>query len=332
MTEVKIHKSINGLAEKWKQLEDTVSPFQTFEINNAVWQSRLFYYVRQKLTFVYAEVLDDGVTRLIAPLCKSSKGEYSSLSSINGLRNYDFVYSHFEAPEKIDYYTAALLDSLKGPVQFDCVREDSPIVRYAMSNQHISTVEQLEQGAIYFGNSYGEYHSSLSKNTRQNLRTAYNRMNTDNRKYSFEVFNGTPVPGKLIKELMSVYCKRRSEKYNNASFFHSMYLRYFDWQTREYENSGPFFTAVLKIDDKVAAFMSGFTDTNKGTVSIPRLAIDSCYGRYSPGILLLNETAKYFESNSDYQWLDLFGRSATYKLQMNAKPYYKYNVEIGKIT
>ena len=335
MIELKLHRTIRSLKKQWKKLEIGVSPFQTYDMNKAVWNHRLFFLLREKLIFVYAEVIDNGNTKLIAPLAyrkgkNTKERKYIALSEINGLRNYDFVYSHMASTQELDYYTSFLINSIDCELDLNWVCEESPILRYAGKHTETATVEKLEQGAICFGSSYDKYFSGLSKNAKQNIRTAYNRLIADGKRYDFHVFYREPIPKEIVRSMMNVYCRRRSEKYNNMSLLHSVYLKYLDWQTHLYANSLFSFTACLKINGSIAAFLSGYVDAKQRIVSVPRLAIDSDHGRYSPGIVLMNETAKYFAEHETLQKLDLYGFEAAYKRQMGAELYYKYRIGIKR--
>lgn len=56
-----------------------------------------------------------------------------------------------------------------------------------------------------------EYNAHLTKSTRQNLRTALNRMNTDGLSYRYEIYEGT-IDNVLAEKLVNLHLKRNIEK------------------------------------------------------------------------------------------------------------------------
>lgn len=285
------------------------------------------YTFKQRLRIVYAEIVDDGRTVMILPLMKDSGGKIFSLSSMNGLKNYDAIYDIAETREYLMKCVEFFFSETEGDIELDDVSDNSPIVDWAEQNPVQIEKEEIEQIRIPYPTTHEEYIAGLTKNAKQNIRTAYNRMRSDEKSFQFEFYEGQPVPEKEHRELLNVYCKRRREKYHNASVIHSLYLKYLDWITKECQNDENSINAVLKIDGRVAAFMSGFRNIQRREVSIPRLAIDADFSRYSPGVVLLNETAKALIKSRAIQFLDLYGNTAPYKKQMGGQLYYKYKIK-----
>lgn len=174
---------------------------------------------------------------------------------------------------------------------------------------------------IFIGNTYEEYYSKLSKSTRQNIRTAYNRMNKDGLDYKFDFIINKPLGKEKLSQIIDIYCERHSSRYNvKTSKLKKFYLKHFDFSTKcqqKYKN----IYCLLYINDKIAAFMSGLINEKDESVIIPRLSIVEDFYRYSPGIVLINETAKKFEKFPSLNNLDLSKGNETYKTVMGGIVY-----------
>lgn len=73
---------------------------------------------------------------------------------------------------------------------------------------------------------------------------------------------------------------------------------------------------MLYIDNELAAFMGGLTSQGEEDYIVPRLSINSKYGFYSPGMLLVNETVRYMINKTSIRNLDLSLGTETYKSKM----------------
>ncbi len=73
--------------------------------------------------------------------------------------------------------------------------------------------------------------------------------------------------------------------------------------------------------ENVAAFMGGLTSQGEENYIVPRLSINSKYRFYSPGMLLVNETARYMINKTSIRNLDLSLETETYKSKMGGVKY-----------
>ena len=78
----------------------------------------------------------------------------------------------------------------------------------------------------------------------------------------------------------------------------------------------------------IAAFLSGLIDKNSKSVIIPRLSINDDFLKYSPGIVLINETAKKLAENKNIDNLDLSKGDEQYKFSMGGEVYYTMNFDV----
>ena len=172
---------------------------------------------------------------------------------------------------------------------------------------------------------------SLSKNVRQNIRTAYNRLQKDGKCLGMLVFRGglynTEMqqvsnsttkkinPQKFFDNLMEMYYRRHEHQY----CFKLSWLRkkITNVSNKGYIHLEEGLTIILTCDQKPCAFLSGYISGREFVV--PRLTFDDELKFYSPGILLVNETMKYLFSREDLDCLDLGIGKEDYKFKMGGQ-------------
>lgn len=74
--------------------------------------------------------------------------------------------------------------------------------------------------------------------------------------------------------------------------------------------------SLLSIDGVIVAFLVGFISSNGKTFTIPRLAICSEHGAYSPGTLLIFETIRRLLEETRVENFDLSHGGEPYKFAM----------------
>lgn len=85
---------------------------------------------------------------------------------------------------------------------------------------------------------------------------------------------------------------------------------------------------VLLIDGKVGAFMHGFYNEGLKSFEVPKLAMNEEYSWYSPGLVLVNETAKKFIEDGHIQYIDLTRGTEKYKTDMGGQFYETHAITI----
>ena len=204
------------------------------------------------------------------------------------------------------------------------VPEDS-ISKKVLESQNIVEQAEIDNVRIQFGE-YEEYVKSLSKSTRQNLRTAKNRIIKDGRQFSLVSNLEANLPASTINNCVSIYSNRQGSKYGKG-FLNRISVNTINYTTAMMrKNDGVIF--VLEIDGNVAAFMFGYINREKNSIEIPKLAIDETYAFYSPGMILVDQTIEYLQENTNIRTLDLCRGTENYKLKMGGEIYKTYNFTI----
>lgn len=178
---------------------------------------------------------------------------------------------------------------------------------------------------IDYTEDYDNYYASLSKHARQNLRTAYNRLVTDGKKYEFSFYFGK-LNGKDANKLKDIYLNRRVSKYNNMNFLKKLVFKIDEPISNVCFGLNNSFTSIVSINGTPVAFMSGII--SRGEALVPRLAIDDKFARYSTGVILVNETIKELINRKIY-CLNLATGTETYKTQMGGNEYNVMKLEIS---
>lgn len=147
--------------------------------------------------------------------------------------------------------------------------------------------------------SHEAYVASLPKNIYKNIRKAYNHLTTDGKTMELKVFDHAhQAPAHTLRHLWRFYFRRkmmwRSQKANALTHLTTTLKAIYEMKSgcataslRQLPSAELY---VLEIDHQPASFMIVYR--HRDHLLMPRLAIDTSFGRYSPGILLILEAAK----------------------------------------
>lgn len=123
--------------------------------------------------------------------------------------------------------------------------------------------------------------------------------------------------------MLKLYYKRHEQRYNvQTSALKKWYLEHLNFVTVNLRQWKDAMSVMLFVDDELAAFMGGFISHGEGSYAVPRLSINEKFGFYSPGILLVNETARYMQENTPLRILDLSQGTESYKYKMGGTEHY----------
>lgn len=343
MYRLRIHKTLLSVKSSWKRLEENsgaeASAYQSYYVNAVVKKRLPVYGLKERYGARYLELLEDGKPVLILPVCKyRGRNEYCSIGKFNGFQVYDCIYSREMTIEKMQQCMEFILKTLHlDRLVLYNVPEYSVLYQAVNSRKVFCDGYSISTGSndnvtIDTENDYDLWHSKLSKSTRQNIRTAYNRMNTDGVQLRVEILRGERIKRKTLDHLIDLYCKRHEERYDVATSAGKMlYLKYLDFSTaclRSYRDN---FCAMVYMNGQLAAFMSGLVEKQGRSVVIPRLSIEDQFSRYSPGVVLINETVKWLASDTGIRFLDLSKGAEGYKLSMGGQMYDTHSIEFAKV-
>ena len=341
--ELRTHRTLVALRSAWRKLHKTTvssaSVYQSYFVNAAVKRRMPIYALQEKYTVRYLELRDDGETVLIVPLCRYwGRKDYCSLGKFNGFQVYDFIYSKDMTAQKMEEYLSFILSKQNPTVitlenvpqssmLYKCVENAVEFANYDL------TITQNDNVSITVGESYDLWVAGLSKSARQNLRTAYNRMAADGVDMCCKVYRGERINRKLLNQLIDIYCDRHSDRYGvPTSSVKKWYLKYLDFSTACQQHYQDNLCVVIYMNGKIAAFLSGMIEKEGTSAVIPRLSIVDEFARYSPGMVLINETLKRFTSDLRISCLDLSKGAERYKLTMGGNLYHTYSMKLVRKT
>lgn len=286
---------------------------------------------------VYAARDERGVI-LCAPLHLGADGEWSVVAGdIVELDFVDFLYARRHEPELAEAFAAVMRRMREDGIGSVTWRylETGGVTSALIARLPHSRPEAFANVRIPIADGAPDFAASLPKNARSVERVARNRLRRDRRSVSFSfrssagIGEGMSGPGarRLLRECRSVYLERQRRRYGHGGcqarlfFLHGCYI------SLSIPGSSSF-AAVLRIDGRVAAYMEGYVNAARSALEVPRIAIDTEFARYSPGRLLVTETAGWLRACSRIRSIDLCRGDELYKLALGGTRYETATVRI----
>lgn len=205
---------LSKIEPDWKRLEagSEMTSFQSYD-----WSLLLLKDIKEKLlrSIFWKPVFichfnDDGKIDMIAPLVVQSRSvnlRFYSMTSgicILGEKSYsdylNFIYDGW-SDEAADEIFGFIHDNYSGlELRFNNVPESSSLAKYISARFEL--LNRDGETAVFVKNpaDADEYYKSLSKNTRQNIRTAYNRLAKSG--FEYEITLCDTVPDKASEKVM----------------------------------------------------------------------------------------------------------------------------------
>lgn len=268
-------------------------------------------------------------TKIICPLAiDSRRKEVFLLGDFSAVGYCDMIYGPNVTDEHFDTVVNGLKNRYPGySMKFNKVNEGSALCAYLLRRRE--SISQGECVCVSLSEDYEAYYQALSKHSRQNIRTAYNRMNRDEKTYEFEIIQGTGrLTSRQRDDISRVYCTRMRDKFGDEVLpYPIMYVaqRYFNPIAGSLATLDSQFHALLYIDGELAAFLSGLRNGDGSRIVVPRLSMNGKFDFYDPGIVLLRETAEYLCREHPNTELDLSRGNEKYKYTMGGKPHFNHN-------
>ncbi|MDB2068696.1 GNAT family N-acetyltransferase [Clostridium perfringens] len=288
----KSYSSIYGAKKSWLQIisNNSQNIYQTYEFNRLCYLYRITSLSNLKKGNILCDFIvgyENGVPVCIAPLVidKKPKKCIRLLGHGTNAGYLDFIYSNEKYVN--DMYEYVKTKYVEYEFEFIFVKEKSPLTKIMRS------IENFNNYSIHIED-YDEYFSGLSKSTRQNIRTSYNRISKDGRTYKLCVFDKNYKDlEKVLYYCNEIYHKRKKDWLEENIEYSTKIKRKIlkrDVINQSMRRLDQSIIAVLIIDNNPAAYFMGLKYDDG--IYIPRLAIDMEYSRYSPGIILINEFLK----------------------------------------
>lgn len=321
---------LNQIQDVWRILQtgEEMTLFQSYQ-----WFQMLSdCYVpmdTREFESIYAVVKLDNTPCMIAPLwivkktfrILNTKGAY--LLGRRSFSDYlNFVYQHFDG-SAFDYLLNDL--SKKYGIKyftFENFRESTSAYVYIVKNYKICRNSEYPSVGLNLPSSIDGYHKMLSKNSRQNLRTANNRLKKDGRSLVFN-FDDQQVDKELCLKIresklvaksahFSLYFKYKyrilnSLRYRFHGFIPIMHYPESKLMTA-YDNQG-----------KLRAFFNYAYDPDDTRIRVMAAGTDLDFARYSPGMLLMYNFIMNAIEEGVLKEVDLTRGDEKYKFSLGGK-------------
>lgn len=287
MIEIKKTYWMPSIKHQWKTLEKEnkgLSPFQLYDFVYNLWMNYYPYVIIRKAFPVFYQVFEEREMVMIVPLNKHFDGRFSIFGDVNGCEYCDCIYK--EGADVLRYINA-LKEYLGTPLKFSMVQESSPLYEALSKSDQYRFQYEKKNIEIKFTPDYLSYFSSLSKSVRQNLRTSYNRMRKEQHKMEFIFIKNdklyhsayvdenapqaTDLPdypfdkisykqkSSWYNKFIDLYVERHKQQYEvRTSWLKKQYLKHLNFSTVSLKHLDNSSSACVFIDNKLAAFMSGF--------------------------------------------------------------------------
>lgn len=330
---------IKEIQELWRTLykdNDNLSFYQSYEWNSCLEKqfhaSKMLRYRGCQLVY-YAF---DG--QVILPLIIDSKNKIISLLGHKESSDYlSFIFKNLDDNLLQKILNFLLIKYENFCLYFDKINESNILCEMlqkvkTLQNCNVKS-EKKECVYIPLNADMDSFYRSLSKNARQNYRTAKNRLKRDQHSYQVrtnvikldDLQAGTFY--KLYRERRD-YCDKREifiKKIRHSAKKMISFIPGFSVidPLTLYSLQVPVFLSSIFVDNELAAFCEGNYNNRKGTISIARIATNEVYYSYSPGQILLIETLEQLKDQIHF--FDLTRGVEDYKFKLNGKKHYNYS-------
>ena len=329
-----VEAKFEQVEKEWREFYNKashISPYMSYDFQkvykNQLWASKNTFCAEYKVYKGY----ENAQLLVLIPIIKVKNAIYIA-GDFRATGYLDLLYSDEITDGQLEQAIKDFIVFMKKyELYFRKINQSSRLcgILNRLTNGFSETIKKGICVNIPFANDYDEYFSMLSKSTRQNIRTVHNRLFREGKKMTLETYIGYRVPAKLNKELVGIYQKRASERSGKANRIIQFVQEKLNPMTLSLNCSDNSFLSVLRFDSVIAGYMQGLI-TQKGDVAvIPRLAINSDFGVYCPGGVLVTETIRWLIGNSHIRNLDLSRGDEKYKYVYGGKEHYNFDFTIS---
>lgn len=324
---VKIYKRITEIEHIWNKLYKSsleMSFFQSYEWNLAAeinfFRKKEQFKGRKLIYMVFEE-------SLIMPLVVDYiKKEISILGQDESSDYLSFIYQVFNPDDVVNAINYVLDKYPEYKLILDKINQNNLLTKYIQRGIDSVTVIENRKDCVYIPTKRenSTFYESLSKGTRQNYRTAKNRLKNDGHTYQVRIEDGK-ISQEKARRLYDLYrarrndCDSRNELYKTVSrtlkaLTEIILNRKPIDLLSYYAQHEPVFLSEIYIDGEFAAFCEGSYNNRNDVISIARVATNSKYYTYSPGQILLIDTIESVKN--DVAYFDLTRGSEDYKFKL----------------
>ena len=325
-----IEGKFEQVEKEWRDFYSTsrnISPYMSYDFQR-IYKRQLWASIHTlRASYVVYKAYENKQLLAIIPMIKIGNRLYIA-GDFRATGYLDFLYSNDLTDDQLRCLIKEFISFMKKyKIHFNKINQSSRLFGVLSELCHMDN-SSFKRGTcvnISFGESYDDYFSQLSKSTRQNIRTAHNRLNREGKSVSIETHIGLAIDRIANTELMRLYQKRSSERSGKTNKVVQFFQERFNPLTLSLNQSDNSFISTLRIDSELAAYMQGFITQSGEVAVIPRLAINSDFSVYCPGGILITDTIKWLIDNSRVRNLDLSLGDEKYKYEYGGKEHYNFD-------
>lgn len=336
-------KDFEVLREKWVHLSQgkNMTYFQSYDWNVLLyrnWHNNLYNRLFSKV-IIYES--DNIIAPLIIQRFNVSLGRLGRKAGIYflGTDSYsdyiDFIYSDVNGLDCLLEYIKK--DNKRLHLFLKFISQDS------LTNKYIpSRTKKYSDVCVYIKieDNIQNYNSKLSKHTRQNLRTAFNRMKKDGVQYEYEI-KKKPLSDIEIEELSKIHLDRvlNKNKIDTSSIKRKISSTILYWRLKYNEinnniikdamkSQNNSFTLIVKLNKKVVGYLYGFVEES-GVIRICQNCFNEEYKFYSPVFRACYDFICNCCGDNNYKEIDFTRGNEEYKYKLGGieRKIYSYEVK-----
>lgn len=303
------------------------SPYQRIEYLKLAVRRHHFYSIVRLVRPFFIKFNIEGRAAIIMPFSKSIlNSEYFMFGDRAGFGYLDIIcrddLSAFDIRACFDLL---MRDFSRSVFHFNRVRKNS--TNYGVLKSIAIPTGHEECVTVDLVGNYDDYLKSLSKSSRQNYRTANNRIAKASKQLSFRRLNGNDISQKVVDDMTGLYLNRLRSYKKHVGFVDRIFYRFIDLGFVSIRTLDFSEVCLLYIDERLAAFMICLA--NGDELSVPRLAIDESFSFYSPGVLLVISAIKDLLDEGIIRTLDFMQGNEGYKFQVGGRIQECYSFEFS---
>ncbi len=296
--------------------------------------------------YVFARVKKNGNTVLIAPLwivkktfAKFNKKGIYIFGRAQWSDYLNFIYNLFDS-DSLDFLFSQI--KLKYGIHnyiLEEIQQKSELAQYIIIKFHLKNPEQSICVNLNIPTSEEEYQKLLSKNSKQNIRTAYNRANTDGISFIFN-FDDKSVNLNEFENYRNIRLLSKNMPHQNlisrikyfisSKILHRGYYKFPEYTPFTHDINSKFITIRSNKGELCAAFNYGL-DKSHSQIILMAASTNPKYYKYSPGILVLYEYIIKAIACKCIKSIDFTRGNERYKYVLGGKEHYNVKLEFNAI-
>lgn len=337
LTQVSHIVEIKDLWEKLYHNNKSLSWYQSYSWNSTLEKvvngRRITKYYGYKIKYLIYE------NKVIIPVIQNDNKKI--LEMLGGRESSDYISFIYDDSISKDELTLICEQFFNNYSQYTIILDKfnrfnrlTNLLLSALSQKGNVTIEKKECVCVNCSQKGDIFYNTLGKSSRQNYRTAKNRLNKDGLTYRIEM-GVNLLSREKIKTFQDIYSERRLDCDSQGK---GKILRFVKRTVKmllaerdidgisDFSRNNVVFSSAIYINDEIAAFCEGCGNNDGKSISIARVATNKKYYKYSPGQILLIETIDKIKTKYDY--FDLTRGVEDYKFKLGGVIHNNYCITI----